>query len=257
MIAKITRGANFLDALRYVIGESNDLDVVGGNVLGQSAKEIVRDFDLTWSLRADIRRPVWHCSLSLAPGEHLEDYEWWEVVDEFMSGMGLSADNYMFTAIRNMDTAHEHVHIVANRIGLNGEVWFGRWEAKRAITLTRALEHRFGLKLVRPSSERASVKHLSRAEQKLKERTGEVPVRSHLQAVVWQAAESASTIESFTDLLHRQDVSVRLRRSSSRSDSAIVGVSFSFKGVSFAGSDLGAAYAWPRLVKRIQSPVAS
>ncbi|WP_223920913.1 hypothetical protein, partial [Aeromonas caviae] len=38
-----------------------------------------------------------------------------------------------------------HIHIVASRVGLDGKVWLGQWEARRAIEATQELEHTHGV----------------------------------------------------------------------------------------------------------------
>ncbi|WP_373871740.1 relaxase/mobilization nuclease domain-containing protein [Aeromonas caviae] len=35
-------------------------------------------------------------------------------------------------AVRHQDTDKDHIHIVASRVGLDGKVWLGQWEARRA-----------------------------------------------------------------------------------------------------------------------------
>jgi len=76
MKAKVSRGAGFRGLLDYIYGPGEDnhpgraVPVSGaGNVLGTDPRDLARQFAVSRQLRPDIKKPVWHCSLSLPPGE--------------------------------------------------------------------------------------------------------------------------------------------------------------------------------------------
>ncbi|WP_111987089.1 relaxase/mobilization nuclease domain-containing protein [Escherichia coli] len=53
--------------------------------------------------------------------------------------MGFDQTNTPWVAVRHQDTDKDHIHIVASRVGLDGKVWLGQWEARRAIEATQSL----------------------------------------------------------------------------------------------------------------------
>ena len=88
--------------------------------------------------RPDIARPVWHVSLSLPPGDSLSVEQWREVAADFLHKMDVK-DN-QFCIVQHKDKAHQHIHIVLNRVTTDGGVWYADRDVFRAIEATRQLE---------------------------------------------------------------------------------------------------------------------
>jgi hypothetical protein len=120
---------------------------------GETPLELVREFSAIRQVRPDIAKPVWHCSLSLPADERLSQDKWNEVVTAFMKSMGFS-EYHPFVVVRHQDTEFDHVHIVASRVGLDGKVWLGQWEAHEAIKITQELENKFGLVVTKGYAEK-------------------------------------------------------------------------------------------------------
>ena len=53
-----------------------------------------------------------------------------------MIEMGMDPANFLYSVARHSDTDYDHVHLVASRIGLDGQLWHGQWEAMTAIAAT-------------------------------------------------------------------------------------------------------------------------
>lgn len=74
---KIRRGKNFAGVVQYALkpGAHHKCDpvVIGGNMLGDTAHELIAEFDGTKQLRPDVQKPVWHNSLRLPDGESLSN----------------------------------------------------------------------------------------------------------------------------------------------------------------------------------------
>jgi hypothetical protein len=63
--------------------------VIGGNMDGSNAGELIAEFNATKALRPDVSKPVWHNSLRL-PKVKLTDAQWSEIADDYMKRMGFS-----------------------------------------------------------------------------------------------------------------------------------------------------------------------
>lgn len=61
---KIRRGKNFAGVVQYALkpGAHHKCDpvVIGGNMLGDTAHELIAEFGGTKQLRPDVQKPVWH-----------------------------------------------------------------------------------------------------------------------------------------------------------------------------------------------------
>lgn len=246
MKSKVLRGSGFAGAIRYVTGAGKDAERVAGNLSGQTARQLTSEFAISRELRPDISRPVWHASLSLPAGEHLETDRWQTVVEEYMQGMGLDPDNHQFLAVRHSDTDYDHVHVVASRIGLDGSVFHGKWEAKQSIGLTQQLEQRHGLTQTQGYYKKDR-KTLSHNELNMAARTGKEPPRQALQRLVDEAAADGPSASVFAERLTESGVTVRPNVAGT---GRLNGFSFEYDGVSYKASDLGKKYGWKQLQKR-------
>lgn len=245
MKAKIERGRGFRGVLNYALGKGCGY-VVGGNMTGTTPRDLSAEFAISRRLRPDVSRPVWHTSLSLPPGERLSDSEWSTVVDDFMSRMGFS--DHQYVAVRHSDTGKDHVHIVASRIGLDGSLYHGKYEALNAIQLTQELELKYGLTVTKGLLDGpAPVATPSKNEMEMSIRTGDAPPRVVLQQLVDAALSQPCSIFDFIERLETAGVGVRANVAST---GKMNGFSFEYAGIPFKASDLGKSYGWKSLQER-------
>jgi hypothetical protein len=161
-------------------------------------------------------------------------------------------DEHAYVVIRHNDTEHDHVHIVASRIGLDRSVWHGKWEVPKAIEAAQMLEKRHGLTITKGlyddeglrREEDLAVKSFTPAEINRAVRTGEEPVRQRLQTLVSAAANGQPTAVQFAERLELAGVSVRANIAST---GTLSGFSFELDGVAMKGSDLGKKFTWKGL----------
>lgn len=143
MKAKVGRGAGFGGLARYVGRAEAQPERIGGNIEGSSPEEWTAELAATRRIR-DVKRPVWHCSLSLPKGEKLSAEKWDRIAADFMEQMGFATQPWV--AVRHRNTEFEHIHIIASRIGLDGSLWAGQFEAKKAIAATQRIERDHNLR---------------------------------------------------------------------------------------------------------------
>lgn len=243
MKAKINRGGGFRGIAKYALGDGKDAEFVAGNVTGTTPRALSSEFAVSRQLRPDVTRPVWHTSLALPAGERLADDQWRAIIDDYMDGMGFDRDNHQFFAVRHQDTTHDHVHVIASRIGLDGSVWHGRWEARKAIDLTQVLEERHGLTRT-PGYRQKDEKSLTRGEIEMAVRTEQAPPKKVLQELIKTAAQGNPTVVQFAEKLVMSGVEVRANIAST---GTLSGFSFGLAGYAFKGSQLGKKFSWKAL----------
>lgn len=245
MKAKVERGSGFRGVLDYAFGKG-DAEVICGTMSGRDPRALAAEFGLSRAARPDVSKPVWHTSLSLPPGETRTPAEWSQIIEDFMDGMGLGGHQYV--AVRHHDTDHEHVHIIASRIGLDGGLYLGKWDAKRAIKLTQELELKHGLTVTKGLEDGpAPVATPTKREVEMAIRTGDAPPRVALQQIVDAALSEPGSVFDFMDRLEAAGVGIRANVAST---GKMNGFSFEYAGVPFKASDLGKAYGWKSLQER-------
>ena len=74
---KIKRGKQFTGVVLYSLKSGSHHKftpyVIGGNMTGSTAAELISEFKSTQLLRPDVAKPVWHNSLRLPKGESLSE----------------------------------------------------------------------------------------------------------------------------------------------------------------------------------------
>ena len=254
MIGKQVKGKDFLGCLAYVLGKPG-AQLIGGNMEGMIPQALAIEFEQVRQRSLRVQRPVYHCALSLSPGEHLPDEAWREIADRYLKAMGFQRNQYVLA--RHTDTEnHEHVHIVANRVQRSGQVVTDSWDFRRSEAVLRQLETEYALVPVTPSWKRDRAQPTRREIEKGRT-TGKSSVRQYLQQLIDQTLNQDRSIETITDLsdrLKQMGVSTRLN---CLVDGRPRGISFEFDGIAIAGAKLGRAYSLPRLQQRLAGGVPS
>lgn len=247
MKGNITRGNSFGGAVGYTL-EKDGAELIGGTMSGTDRPSLTREFGVTKALRPNASRPVWHCSLSAAPGEHLSDQQWNDIAHDFMQRMKFDPGNNQYMIVRHTDTDKDHIHIVASRIGLDGKLWHGQYELKNMMQHTQQMEKDYGLK-VTPGLE-YDENHkagLSRGEIEKSLRTGNPAAKLVLQESIDNALQDRPDMAAFIERLEAAGIGVRPNLASTGRCS---GLSFEYQGEVFKASHLGKKYGFGQLQKR-------
>jgi hypothetical protein len=137
-----------------------------------------------------VERPVYHFGLSLSPGEHLTEEQWNAVADRVLVRMGLS--DHQALLLSHRDTDREHVHIVVNRVPLDGgTAWELRGDMVKAYDEVHAIELDYGLR--RTGGAEAAAPDLSNGAHQEALRTGEKPLADRVREAAGQDLAEASS----------------------------------------------------------------
>lgn len=255
---KIKRGKSFAGVVLYALkpGTHHKTDpvVIGGNMLGASAPELITEFDASASLRTDILKPVWHNSLRLPIGESLTTKQWVSFADDYMNRMGFSETHLRCYVIHD-DEAGQHIHIIASRVDLiGGKLYLGRNENLASTRIIQELELAYDLTRTKgpsPSHSTSSVterKKLSRGEQQKEKREGQPTPKTFLQNTIEEILTSANDISGFVEALCEHGITpVPNIAPSGRMN----GFSFEYSGIAFKASQLGKSYSWANLQDKL------
>ena len=249
MIQSIHKGRGFRGVLNYVFGRAKSPELVGGNMYGTDPRALAQEFGEWRELRPGLTRAVFHSSLSLPHGpggrEELTDMQWREVAERYLEHLGYGRSP--FVVVRHRDTEHDHVHIVAARIGADGRTVSDSHDFRRGEEILRQLEREYGLTQVKSAHE-VEKTALRPGEIRHLERTGEVSARLRLQDLLDRAAADRPTMTAFLERLRAAGVEAAPRVATT---GHVSGISYGFDGASFRGSALGRVYSWRGLQERL------
>lgn len=243
MKCKITTGKSFGGLLRYLIADGRG-ELIGGNMAAADTKGLTWEFGAIRGQRPDIAKPVWHCSLSLPPGDDLDTDQWQQLADQFRQKMQIN-DAHQFCLVQHRDREHQHIHLVINRIAPDGAIWYNSREVYRGIAACRELEQQ--LDFLRDTSAKDNTNrkfYPSHAEQSRADRTGHDPARQRVHDAIRRIIAEAPqplTPEQFVSALAKQGIEARPNIAQT---GRMNGFSFSGPdGEKYTGSKVGVKWA--------------
>ncbi|ELU2380446.1 relaxase/mobilization nuclease domain-containing protein, partial [Salmonella enterica subsp. enterica serovar Senftenberg] len=200
------------------------------------------------------KKPVFHAFLSLPKNEHLTDERWQEIAKDYLKEMNIDIEKHQYICVRHNDTDKEHIHIVANRVGLDGSVWLGQHSAFNTIAACERLEIKHGLTITKGlQGQKSDVSAPTKAEIEQALRKGEKPARIVLQNALQAAMVGKPDLETFIDRLQAVGIDPAFNVASTGN---VAGVSFGIKNneknIYFKGSQLGKKYSWNTIKGKVK-----
>jgi Relaxase/Mobilisation nuclease domain len=242
MIGKITNGGRFQGCIDYLLGKDG-AEIIGSTLFSTTALELGEEFRMTRDLTPAVSKPVFHISISLNPHESLSKVQWSDVADRYMKEMGFTNNQYL--VVQHHDRSHQHIHILANRIDLNGKSVNDWRSKKRTEKILREIEKDYGLEVLPYSWEKAD------RSKSTNQRYGQrVSVGESLQSVIDKAINNSTNLRDFQSFLQFFGVEVRLRDGDLDLGKAS-GISYRWNNVCYKSSDLGSLYSAGEVIDRL------
>ncbi|MES2454430.1 MAG: relaxase/mobilization nuclease domain-containing protein [Bacteroidota bacterium] len=242
MIGKIATGKSFSGCLSYLhegrLQESEELqleemerkqaEVILYNQCFGNKKQVVRQLIEVSKLNPNVSKPVFHASLSLAhaDGNLLNKQQKADIGASLAEKFGFDQNQYV--VITHADTEHEHLHIVANRIGYDGKTASDSNSYKRMAEFCREMEKVYGLqKVLSPNRFLAKEQRLSMSKR--------VDKRKELlkENLEWAIGESTN-VKQVCKRMEKQGYAVDLGRGIAFTDPDMVRFKGSQVGFSLA-----------------------
>ena len=247
---KIKRGKQFAGVVLYSLkpGSHHKITpyIIGGNMTGSTAAELISEFEGTRLLRPGVAKPVWHNSLRLPKGETLSVRQWAAFADDYMTRMGFT-ETHLRCYIMHDDSDGQHIHIIANRINMvGGKLYLGKNENLISTRIISELEkvHKLTQTTSAISSHSQEKRKPSRNELMMAERTTTPCPKSTLQSLIDNALTGRPDLLTFITMLEKEGVNCKPNIALT---GKMNGFSFQYQGIAFKASQLGKKYGWSYL----------
>ena len=242
-------GRSFKNRVDYILKDDHDFICSNMSSDYNNVSDLTDEFKIVSSFRQDIKKPVFHAFLSLPKNEHLTDEQWQEIAKDYLKEMNINIEKHQYICVRHKDTDQDHIHIVANRIGLDGSVWLGQHSAFNTIAACERLEVKHGLTITQSlKGQKSDVSAPTKNEIEQALRTGEKPARIVLQNALQAAMVGKPDLQTFIDRVQAVGIEPRFNVASTGN---VAGVSFSVGDVAFKGSQLGKKYSWNTIKNKV------
>ncbi len=230
MIGKTTIGRSFKGCINYNLskvenGEGEILEVRG---VREDRKAMIRDFNMRRLANSTITKTVWHTSLSFQ--DKLTNDQILSIAKDWMKGMGLDATQYI--VVRHNDTAHPHVHIVANRIGDTTKTISDSNNWKRSEALCKELIKTYGLTPVPEHRNEAAI-----SRDKLR---GRDLLKTDLNRFIGELIPICQSLIDFQNKLSSHGINSLIKYNP---DNSIRGIVFTRDGITIKASDVNRRYS--------------
>lgn len=243
-------GRSFKNRVDYILKDDHSFICSNMSADKNNVSDLTDEFKAVSSFRQDIKKPVFHAFLSLPKNEHLTDQQWEEIAKDYLKEMNIDIEKHQYICVRHNDTDKEHIHIVANRIGLDGSVWHGQHSAFNTIAACERLEVKHGLTITQGlKGQKSDVSAPTKAEIEMALRTGEKPARLVLQASLQAAMTGKPDLETFVERLQAVGIEPRFNVASTGN---VAGCSFCVGDMAFKGSQLGKKFSWNTIKSKVK-----
>ena len=160
MIGKISTGKSFRGCLNYLhegrLQQSKALQeieqakkqaqVICYNQCFGNKKELIQQFNEVRYLNPKLSKPVLHASLSFAHSDQLSNQDKIDIGKQMAKDFGF--ENNQYVVIEHADRQHQHLHIVANRVGYDAKTVSDSNNYKRMANFCRTMERKHQLEQV-------------------------------------------------------------------------------------------------------------
>ncbi len=240
MIGKVSIGKSFGGVVRYVMEKDHAevLDMSG--VRSENPTVATKDFNAIRSQKPEIKNAVWHTSISFAEADKLTNEDMKKIASDYLEKTGL--DKHQYLVVRHHDTAHEHIHIVSNRIGYDGAVASDKWCKNRTANVCDKLEVKYGLTIAR---NQGKPKVVSQDKIKvIKE------VKNKVKSAIQECLDKG--VHDFKSLkveLGKKSIEMNLQI---QTTGRVNGISFEKDGIAIKGSAIDKSYSYRGLSKQME-----
>jgi hypothetical protein len=251
-IGNLSKGSSVGGVLNYVIysPEAEILEIQGfsSTTVQFDVPSMSREFDSVVASHPCVK-PVLHAYLAEPPGaQPITSEQAIEGARIYLEEMGFNPEKTQYIVVMHREKDHEHFHIVANRVQLDGSLVSDKNDYRRNQAAVRVVEKTVGLTVF--TKEKIKVKSIE-TETTKNQKTGKLEtIRTAIDLELQTSKPLAEVVKSL------QQQGIRVVVNQSPTTGRLSGISFSHAGKSFKGSQLGKNYSLAALTKRgLQLPV--
>ena len=247
MIAKCKAIAHGGNALEYIFREGKLGRLLAlHNLCGETPKEIHEEMKLIGDYNSRCKNKFLRIEIGIAPKD--EPQMTFKTLNRlallFAKQMGL--DDHQWVAVTHKDTDNLHIHIIANRISLEGQVYDTTFVSNRAARVAEELSHKYGLTI-------ANEVHSARPHRKAQANPARERTKQQVRNICYalldkHRGKGLSGHSMFLYELHRSGVTIERMKNKQ----GVYGLKFTYDGQSFKASEIGREFGFRTLPKQFE-----
>ena len=249
MIGKCKAIAHGSTALDYIFREGKlGNRLAFHNLCSRESKAIYEEMKLVSDYNTRCRNKFLRIEIGIAPQDEkkLPVSELMRIAHLFAKRMGL--DNHQWVAVTHKDTDNRHIHIIANRISLYGEVYDTTFVSNKAARITEEISREKCLTIAKKV--KIKTKH-----QKAKANATREETKRELQRICYALLDKykGTGITGHSMFLYELNKNgIIIERMKNKQDK-VYGLRFSYAGQSFKASEIGREFGYRSLQKSFEA----
>lgn len=249
MIGKCKAIAHGSTALDYIFRDGKlGYRLAFHNLCSREPKSIYEEMKVVSDYNSRCRNKFLRIEIGIAPQDEkkLPVSELMRIAHLFAKQMGL--DNHQWVAVTHKDTDNRHIHIIANRISLYGEVYDTTFVSNKAARVAEEISRKKGLTIAKEV--KAERKH-----QKVKASPTREQTKQQVQKICYTLLDKykgtgVTGHSMFLYDLSKSGVTIeRLRNKQGK----VYGLKFSYAGQTFKASEIGREFGYRSLLKNFEA----
>ena len=249
MIGKCKAIAHGSNALEYIFREGKlGNRLAFHNLCSREPKAIYEEMKMVSDYNTRCRNKFLRIEIGIAPQdeEKLSVSGLMRIAHLFANQMGLN--NHQWVAVTHKDTDNRHIHIIANRISLYGEVYDTTFVSNKAARITEEISREKGLTIAK------EVK-IKKKHQKAKANPTREETKRELQRICYDLLEKYKSTgitghSMFLYELNKHGVTIERMKNK---QSKVYGLKFSYGEYAFKASEVGREFGYRSLQKNFEA----
>jgi hypothetical protein len=244
MIGKGKAIAHGSNAINYALREGKLDRIVGRNMIdSDTPADILREFEMVNQHNYRCKNKYMRYEIGIAPQDidKLKPGDMSKIARMFANKMGLQ--NHQWIACTHKDTGKPHIHLIANRIGVDSKVFDTTFMSNRSAKIAEEISWEMGLTIandVRKQKQHQEA-YTNPARQQAKDK---------LQQIAYFELRNNKTLEDFLYGLERRGIGIEPAKNK---QGKTYGIRFSYEGQTFKASEIGREFGFHSLANNFSS----
>ena len=217
------------------------------NLCSRDPKTIYEEMKMVSDYNSRCRNKFLRIEIGIAPQDEkrLPVSELMGIAHLFAKRMGL--DNHQWVAVTHKDTDNRHIHIIANRISLYGEVYDTTFVSNRAARVAEEISRKKGLTIAKEV--KAERKYQKEKVSQTREQT-----KKEVQQICYSQLDKyrgtgITEHSMFLYELNKNGITIEHMKNK---QGKVYGLKFSYEGQSFKASEIGREFGYHSLQKNFK-----
>lgn len=233
----IVHGAN---AINYAMREGKMDMIVGRNMIdSDTPTDILREFEMVNQHNYRCKNKYMRYEIGIAPQDidKLKPGDMTKIARTFAKKMGLQ--NHQWITCTHKDTGKPHIHLIANRIGVDSKVFDTTFMSNRSARITEEISCEMGLTIA--NDVRRQKQHQEAYTDPVRQQA-----KDKLQQIAYFELRNNKTLEGFLYALEKKGVGVE---SAKNKQGKTYGIRFTYEEQTFKASEIGREFGFRSLTK--------